>query len=189
MRPSLLLAAAAVLSLTAADAALAQGGKRFARTDTNGDGKISQQEFVASRGRIFERIDANHDGMITADEIANAGQAAEAASAGRMIRSGKDGGQGEGHGGGQLARLQKMAARGPVTRQMWDQMMTRRFEKLDVDHTGFITMAQMRPHRGAADETEAAPMAPAPGASTMVPASSSSGANMAVPMATRPPHG
>jgi hypothetical protein len=176
MRPLHLFAAAALtLSLIgAADGALAQGGKRFARTDTNGDGKISLQEFLAARGRIFDRIDANHDGTITQDEIAAAAQSAEATQAGRMIRSGKEGG---GEGGGQLARLQKMAARGPLTRQVWDQMMTRRFEKLDVQHLGYLTMDQMRPHRER--ENEAAPGAtpPAPG-----------GTDMAVPMAPAAPH-
>lgn len=183
MRSSLfLLTAALSLSLAGAGgAALAQGGRHFARTDTNGDGKISLSEFLAARGRIFERIDANHDGVITKDEVAAASQAAEAAAAGRMIRSGKEAGEG---GGGQLKRLEKMAERGPVTRQMWDQMMTRRFEKLDVDHTGYITMAEMRPGRGA-EESAASPASE--GSREAMSPGSASDPNTAVPMATRPP--
>ena len=170
MRPIHALAAAAFSAclIGGAHGALAQGAKHFARTDANGDGKISLSEFIAARGRIFERIDANHDGVITPDEIAAAGHAAENAEAGRMIRSGKEGG---GEGGHQLARLQKMAEHGPVTRQMWDQLMTHRFEKLDVGHVGFITMEQMKPHREPTNE--AAP----------------TGVDMAAPMAPTAPHG
>ncbi len=162
MRPSHLLAVASftLCLIGAADGALAQSGKHFARTDANGDGKISLQEFIAARGRIFERIDANHDGVITSDEIAAAGQSADAAQAGRMIRTGKDGGGKEG--GHQLGQLQKLAEHGPVTRQTWDQLMTRRFEKLDVQHAGFITMDQMRPHREPAEEAAPTAMAPTP---------------------------
>ena len=173
MRLPLLLTASLVLSLAgAAGGVLAQGSRHFARTDTNGDGKISLQEFIAARGRIFERIDTNHDGTITADEIAAAGQAAEAAQAGRMIRSGKEGGDEE---GGRLARLQKLAENGPVTRQTWDQIMTRRFNKLDVNHTGFITMAQMRPGKAEGETATPDAMTPPPPGSTM-----------AVPMASTP---
>ena len=65
-----------------------------------------------------------------------------------MIRSGKGGGDGDGKGGGQLARLQTLAAQGPITRQQWDAMLTKRFQRMDTAGTGFITMDQMRAGRG-----------------------------------------
>jgi Ca2+-binding EF-hand superfamily protein len=36
--------------------------------DTNGDGKVSKEEFLAKRP-LFDKIDANHDGTVTADEV------------------------------------------------------------------------------------------------------------------------
>jgi hypothetical protein len=47
---------------------------RFAAMDTNKDGTISKDEWVAAgrREQGFDRIDANHDGKITPEEMAAA---------------------------------------------------------------------------------------------------------------------
>lgn len=37
--------------------------------DRNGDGRISQHEYVAYMMRGFEALDANHDGVLDADEL------------------------------------------------------------------------------------------------------------------------
>ena len=42
------------------------------KADTNGDGKISKDEFIAMHEKMFNEIDANHDGFIDADEMAKA---------------------------------------------------------------------------------------------------------------------
>jgi hypothetical protein len=139
---SAVLVALAVTSILALAAPV--DAQRRHGPDANGDGKISLQEFLAQRGRIFDRIDVNHDGQITKDEVAAFQTHMEAASAGAMIRSGKER---EGGGGGQAARLAEMTASGPVTRAQWDALLTRRFQKLDTANTGFITMDQMRQGR------------------------------------------
>jgi len=110
--------------------------------DQSGEAKISLQDFLAQRGRIFERIDANHDGQVTQDEIAAFKAHMEADAAGATIRSGRER---SGAGERQIERFEQLAANGPVTRAQWDAMMTKRFERLDPDHTGYISTDQMRP--------------------------------------------
>lgn len=47
------------------------GDASFARTDTNHDGKVSRDEFLAvakDRAADFDKIDANHDGFISEQE-------------------------------------------------------------------------------------------------------------------------
>ena len=49
----------------------AQGKKHrgLMRMDTNGDGKISAEEFAAGGERMFARLDSNGDGKIAKDEL------------------------------------------------------------------------------------------------------------------------
>ena len=39
------------------------------RADTDGDGAISRQEFIAQAGERFARMDRNNDGRLTAEEM------------------------------------------------------------------------------------------------------------------------
>ena len=39
------------------------------RMDSNGDGKVSEVEYVAYMSRGFERMDANHDGVLEPGEL------------------------------------------------------------------------------------------------------------------------
>lgn len=52
----------------------------FQRLDTNGNGAISREEFLALRREMFARIDADKSGTITRAEIEAARQAAAQAS-------------------------------------------------------------------------------------------------------------
>lgn len=45
------------------------GNKIFSRIDTNGDGKVTQEESQAAWGKWFERMDSNNDKVVTVDEI------------------------------------------------------------------------------------------------------------------------
>ena len=52
-----------------ADAAQARLGNRWRRMDTNGDGKVSEDEF-RNRMPLFDLADRNGDGTLSVDEIA-----------------------------------------------------------------------------------------------------------------------
>jgi len=43
-------------------------GKMFEKTDTNGDGVISHEEFSAKAERRFKKMDTNSDGKVTKEE-------------------------------------------------------------------------------------------------------------------------
>jgi Ca2+-binding EF-hand superfamily protein len=49
-------------------------GPMMKQADTNGDGAISQAEFVAARLAMFDKVDANKDGTVTAQERKDAHQ-------------------------------------------------------------------------------------------------------------------
>ncbi|WP_371369308.1 EF-hand domain-containing protein [Pseudomonas sp. QL9] len=43
----------------------------FKQMDTNGDGKITHDEYMANAERQFKRLDTNHDGVIDQNELHN----------------------------------------------------------------------------------------------------------------------
>ena len=54
-----------------------------ARLDSNGDGKVSKEEFVNAPALLFDRFDANHDDVLDAQEQEAARSAAKERFRGR----------------------------------------------------------------------------------------------------------
>jgi len=186
MKKTRLLGGLAVIALgfTAAAAAAAQQptdrpAARTLRADTDGDGRLSQAEFVARRIERLRAADADSDGVVSADERRAALQARltqHAATRFERLDADKDGvvsraefeaAQGRRgprmrahHGrrdGGRAGR-----AASPVTIADAEARMVRAFARLDADGDGYITSeerrAGRRPGHGA---RQASPSAPA----------------------------
>ena len=98
-----------------------RGGGMMMRADTNGDGKISQAEFLAMSEQRFSRMDKNGDGFITADEIGDMG--------------------GRGPGGGVMAA--DTDHDGKVSHAEFIALAKARFAKLDANGDGQITPDEM----------------------------------------------
>ncbi len=139
-----LTAMAAVLAL-AAQAALAQGGwggplGMLGRYDSNGDGKVSFQEYDAGRNDRFMDMDVNSDQAITQDEI-NSYMAER-----RAQWQGQNGG-GQ-HQGGNGGNWQKRGADdfaqgdanhdGKITLDEYKAQSAAHFKQMDTNHDGFI---------------------------------------------------
>ncbi len=43
--------------------------QQMAKMDTNHDGKLSQDEYLAPTKDLFARMDTNHDGFLTVSEV------------------------------------------------------------------------------------------------------------------------
>ncbi|HEY4210265.1 MAG TPA: hypothetical protein VGM84_02185 [Steroidobacteraceae bacterium] len=50
-------------------------GRAFDLADTNGDGIITREEFLAAQERLFDRLDKDHNGVLTKEEAAAARRA------------------------------------------------------------------------------------------------------------------
>ena len=140
---------------------------RQARGDTDGDGRISQAEFVQQRVARLTTADANGDGSVSADE-AVAGRAAmkaqRAASRFDRMDANSDGSISRAEFDAQAAaraergpragkgpRGERMAARrearGPVVIAEAQTKATEAFARLDADSDGYMTVQERRAGR------------------------------------------
>lgn len=169
MRKILLAGAVAALTLAAGGAALAQQApERAMRADADGDGRISQAEFVGRGVARLTAADADRDGSVTAEEMRAVAQARRAPHAdtrfqrldadsdGAISRAEFDAPRAAGaegrpqharrggmHRGADAGhRGQRMEARGPISIAEAQGKAEQAFARLDADHDGFVTAAE-----------------------------------------------
>lgn len=86
------VSALAVLMAGVAAPSLAKhhkGGKHFAKMDTDGNGTVSQAEYLERAKKRFAKIDADNNGEITKEELKAAHEARKAKRAERKAKKQK----------------------------------------------------------------------------------------------------
>ena len=161
---ALIIGGAAVLALAGIAVAQQTPGARLG--DTDGDQRISREEFLARHLQRFDRGDQNRDGTVTGDEMQAAHAARRAEIRGRMfdrLDADSDGsisraefeaqaGQREGRRGDHHRRGRRgwghveVAADG-VTRAEAEARATARFARMDADGDGYVTAADREARR------------------------------------------
>ena len=96
---------------------------RFDEIDTNHDGSISREEFLAAEKKRFDEFDTNHDGKIDAKEIANSPPLME-----RNLRTAE-----------RMVKQWDTDGDGVVSAAEYQKMAEQRFAQQDKEGTGKIT--------------------------------------------------
>lgn len=174
---------AALAVVVAGGAAIAQqpqekAAPRALRADSDGDGRISQAEFVGRRIDRLAAADADRDGSVTREEMQAAGRARMAQRADARFARLDVNGDGSisraefdaprqargprparahedrtgGHRMGRPARMDRRAGRGPVVIADVRARTEQAFARLDADHDGFVTAEERRAGRQALRE-------------------------------------
>jgi Ca2+-binding EF-hand superfamily protein len=147
-----------LLALTAAGAAWAQG-----RPDAGGNGSISRQQWLNAAGARFDRLDANQDGVLTPDELTRGRR--NAPPGGRSIS------RMDTNGDGQISADEFRAAHPQAPADLFTKLDTnkdgqlspdelrgmraqaaaamrqRLVERLDTDHNGSVSLAELQAAR------------------------------------------
>lgn len=125
---------------------------RFAQLDENRDGQVTPEEARAARerrraemaDRMFARLDTDGNGSITREELRE-GRGRRGGGPG--MRMGRRGGP-EGRGGG-MRGMRGFGDQGFITREQMRERALARFDRLDADRDGTVTMAERRAAREA----------------------------------------
>jgi Ca2+-binding EF-hand superfamily protein len=152
-----------ITTLTGISAAVAQGphkerGARgeghFARLDTDGDGRITRDEWTAAKLDRFEAADLDGDGRVTPEEMREVGQAWKAKIAAKRQADGEGSDRAterRHHRRGHHAKMGKLIFKrldanqdGAISRDEAQAAANRFFDKLDADGDGALTQEEMR---------------------------------------------
>jgi len=160
MRRTFALVISTTLGLTAlAGAALAERGPGlFERSDTNGDGFVSKDEFAAGRNTMFTELDANKDGAVDQAEFDKAREAWHQ-------RMNKPAGEAHAEGDGKKHHgfLQRVDANsdGKVTADEFAAAGDKMFARLDDNSDGQIAKDELPKHHKRKHDAPAGGEAPA----------------------------
>ena len=90
MNKKLVTAAALLIAIGGATMVHAKGGKQFAKLDIDGNGIVSEAEFLEHSKKRFTKLDANGDGGVTQEEMKAAREARNAAREARKKKRKKN---------------------------------------------------------------------------------------------------
>ena len=119
---------------------------RFARLDTNNDGKLSFAEQAAGTTALFARLDADGDGKLTPEELGPGRKHGRRGGDRADLAQGPDRAAGPG-GGLMLARIDTNGD-GKITREAMRAQADQRFDRLDANKDGVIDQAEMQAMMG-----------------------------------------
>ncbi|MGZ8346169.1 MAG: hypothetical protein ACXWUP_03535 [Allosphingosinicella sp.] len=132
----------------------------FARLDLNNDGRATaeearqgaQQRHAEHAGQMFDRMDLDHDGSVTRAEFDQARTQMHAQRGERGARGGRGGMRGahhrQGMRGGHGGRGEGMfGEQGFITREQMRERALTRFDRLDANRDGTLTVAERQQGR------------------------------------------
>jgi Ca2+-binding EF-hand superfamily protein len=153
MRRVIAVVVSAGLGLTALGAvALADKGPGvFERSDKDGDGFVTKEEFAAGRELMFSQIDANGDGALDQAELDKAHEAFRQ----RASESGHQLPPPEGDHHGRFMKRLDTNEDGKITAEEFVAAGERMFAKLDDNGDGKLAKDEMRHHRRHDDDPAA----------------------------------
>ena len=138
------------------DQAVARADARFARLDANSDGRVTADEARQVRqarraerqGQRFDRLDTNRDGQLSREEFSQR----QAQRAERREVRGMRGGRRammrmRGMRGGDARAARQFGTDGVITREEFRAQALQRFERLDGNRDGTVTVAERQEAR------------------------------------------
>ena len=132
--------------------------QRFARMDANDDGRFTPEEARAMHeqrrermaDRMFERLDADRDGSVSRAEFDQSRAQRAERRAERMAGRGdgpRRGTRMHRRGGQGMRSMRMFGEQGFVTREQMQERALARFDRLDADRDGTVTVAERRQAR------------------------------------------
>lgn len=120
-----------------------RAGQMFDRMDANKDGRVDAADRAARQAAMFDRIDADRNGQISREEFT-----AHHAAMGQR-REGQRMGHHRGKHGGQNAMMGRgmMGPDGTATRAEFTAAALARFDRMDADKNGTVTVEERRAAR------------------------------------------
>ena len=128
----------AFLGLAGARVAFADNeADMFKKMDTDGDGKISADEFAAAGKEKFTKMDTNGDGKLSADELKAGFEKHE-----KMM--GKSAGPYKGEVVGEKLKMMDTNNDGYISEDEFMAAQKTMFDKLDTNHDGYIEKSEFK---------------------------------------------